>query len=185
MTLLKKNHLATLFLAAMTAGLLFTTGCKKDDDETEEENITSIVLHFTGPGLDKEFEWSDADGDGGNAPTIQEIVLPALTGNIKCHIHVYDKSKTPIVDITEEIEAEALEHLVVFNLDGTVDANWLYDDTDSNGKPLGINTKWTTDQPSTGKLKVTLYHEPTNKDNLASPGGSVDFDIEFPIKIQG
>lgn len=172
-----------LFLSVLFAGLSIT-GCKDKDDDTEQENITTVVLHFIGPGFDREFEWNDLDGPGGNPPTVQTIELPPLTGNITCHVHVYDRSKNPAEDITEEIEEEADEHLVVYLPDASISATWTYDDTDSKGKPLGIKTKWTTNQPSNGNLRVILYHEPTNKDNLSNPGGEVDFDVTFPVRIQ-
>ncbi|MBX2892450.1 MAG: hypothetical protein KF734_16100 [Saprospiraceae bacterium] len=179
----KKIALHTFLLALLFAGL-FVAGCKDNDDGTEQENITTVVLHFIGPGFDREFEWNDLDGPGGNAPTVQTIELPPLTGNITCRVHVYDRSKTPAEDITEEIEEEADEHLVVYIPDASVSATWSYDDTDSKGKPLGIKTKWQTNQPSAGNLRVILYHEPTNKDNLSNPGGEVDFDVTFPVRIQ-
>jgi len=171
-----------LLLFALTMGFF---ACKDDDDniDTEQELITTVVLHFTGPGVDQEFEFEDLDGAGGNNPTTDTIVLPPLTGNLRCHIHVYDRSKTPQEDITEEIEAEDEEHLFVFNIQGA-DMAFVYDDADSNGAPLGIETIWTTDQPSAGSLRVTLYHEPTNKIYLSDPGGDVDVEVTFPVVIK-
>ena len=171
-----------LLLFALTMGF-FACGNDDDTNDTEQELITTVVLHFTGPGVDQEFEFEDLDGAGGNNPTTDTIVLPPLTGNLRCRIHVYDRSKTPVEDITEEIEAEADEHLFVFNVSGP-DMGFVYDDADSNGAPLGIETIWTTDQPSTGNLRVTLYHEPTNKSNLSDPGGDVDVEVTFPVVIK-
>lgn len=159
---------------------LFITGCKDDDSSTEQENITKVVLHFSGPGLDAEFEWNDPDGPGGNAPEIDEITLPPLTGNINCHLHVYDSNR----DLTDEIAAEAAEHLIVYLPEASIDAVWTYADADGNGKPLGLETSWTTDQPSSGNLRVVLYHEPVNKGDLNNPGGETDFDVTFPVRIQ-
>ena len=178
-----KSVSRTLSLAVLSA-TLFIAGCEDDDSITEQENITTVVLHFTGPGLDAEFEWNDPDGPGGNAPEIDEIVLPPLTANITCHIHVYDRSKNPVAEITDEIEAEANDHLLVYQPDASIDAFWMYADVDGNNKPLGIETTWATDQPSAGNLRVVLYHEPTNKNDLNNPGGEVDFDVTFPVKIE-
>lgn len=179
----RKIAFHTLLLATFSAGL-FITACKDDNTATEQENITTVVLHFTGPGLDAEFEWNDLDGPGGNPPEIDEISLPPLTGNINCHVHVYDRSKDPEVDITDEIESEADIHLIVYMPDASLDAVWAYTDTDGNGKPLGLETSWVTDQPGSGNLRVILYHEPANKDDLNNPGGEVDFDVTFPVRIQ-
>lgn len=170
--------------ATVLLGGLFIAGCGDDDTTTEQENITTVVLHFTGPGLDAEFEWNDLDGPGGNTPEIDTIALPPLNANVNCHVHVYDRSKNPATDITDEIEAEANNHLFVYQPDTSLVVVWTYVDTDSNGKPLGIETLWTTGQPATGNLRVILYHEPANKDDQSNPGGEVDLDVTFPVKIQ-
>ena len=177
---MKKYLFFSLFALAM--GFF---ACNDDDDNngTEQELITTVVLHFTGPGVDQEFEFEDLDGAGGNNPTIDTIVLPPLTANLLCHIHVYDRSKTPEEDITEEIEEEADDHLFLFDISGP-DMTFVYADTDTKGLPLGIKTNWVTDQPSVGNLRVTLYHEPTNKSNLSDPGGDVDVEVTFPVVIK-
>lgn len=167
--------------AFLSTGLL-VTGCKKDE-ETEQENITTIILHLTGPGYDRMFAWEDLDGDGGNAPLIAEIEMPPLTGNITCEVLVYDKSKSPVANITEEILEESDVHLFTFTIDGA-DFTISDSDQDSNGAPFRQKTTWQTDQPSTGTLNVRLYHEPSDKTSTTNPGGEVDFDVTFPVKIQ-
>jgi hypothetical protein len=87
------------------------------------------------------------------------------------------------VDITEEIEAESNEHLFVYNI-STAKFTIKDLDKDRNGKPFGLTSVWQTDQPSTGTVNIQLYHEPTNKDNSAAPGGEVDFDVTFPVEIK-
>lgn len=169
--------------AFLSTGLLMT-GCKKDE-ETEQEVITTIVVHLTSTsaGIDQEFTWEDLDGDGGNDPVIDQIVLPAGATDIHCHVHVYDKSKTPVEDITEEIEEESAEHLFTYTISGA-SFTIAPDDVDSNGDPFGLETIWATNTASTGTLNIRLYHEPTDKNNAAAPGGDVDFDVTFPVKIQ-
>ena len=163
--------------------LLAFAGCKKDTT-TEQENITRVVVHLTGSGgFDQEFEWSDPDGGDISNATIDPIVIPATAGNtLQCHIHVYDDTKTPTEDLTEEIEAEKNVHLLVYNVTGA-NVGVAYDDTDDNGKHLGIETVWTKGAASTGSVNIKLYHEPTDKDNLNAPGGEVDFDVTFPIEV--
>jgi hypothetical protein len=172
-------------LALLLAGTSLFTACNKDDDddETAQENITSVVVHLTGNGLDQEFEWSDVDGPGGNNPVIDTIVVPANATNLDCHIHVYDRSQTPNIDITEEIEEESKEHFLTYAVTGA-NLSIAYNDTDGNGKPLGIKSLWTSTGASTGTVRIILYHEPSNKDNPSDPGGEVDFDVTFPVRIQ-
>lgn len=175
------NNNIKIFLGALTLGAtLFFPACKKDE-ETAEENITTIEVHLTGPGFDRKFYWNDTDADG-VANTLDTIALPPLTGNIQAHLHVYDRSVSPEIDLTEEIEAESNDHLFVY---ATATAGLTISNlnTDANGKPFGITSTWATDQPGTGSLNIKLYHEPTDKTSTSNPGGDVDFDVTFPVKI--
>jgi hypothetical protein len=164
--------------------LAFTFGACKKDDNTEQELITTVVVHLTATdgSFDQEYTWDDRDGDGGNAPTIEEIALPA-NKTINCHVHFYDRSKTPEEDITEEVEAESAEHLLVYAVTGanlTIAAA----DTDSNGKVFRLKTTWTTGAASTGSLKVSLRHEPNKDEANPDVTGEVDAEVDFPVKIQ-
>ncbi|MCC6280244.1 MAG: hypothetical protein IT262_06585 [Saprospiraceae bacterium] len=177
-----KIALRTLLFSLLATGLMIG-GCKKDE-ETVQENITRVQVHLTGAnGFDQEFEWSDPDGGDASNATVETIVIPASAGtNIHCHLHVYDDTKTPVEDLTEEIEAESDVHLFVFNVTGA-NIGVAYDDTDSNGKKVGIESLWTKGAASTGSINIKLYHEPTDKDNLSAPGGEVDFDVDFPVTV--
>jgi hypothetical protein len=165
------------------AALLLSAGCEKDK-KTQQENITKITVHLSGSGgFDQEFSWSDPDGgDTGNA-SIDEIVIPAGTTDIQGHLFVLDESQNPVVDLSEEIEEEAEEHLFVYRLSGTALTQVNYNDVDANGKPLGLATKWTAGTGA-GSLNILLYHQPDTKDDLSSPGGDIDFDITFQVKVQ-
>jgi hypothetical protein len=62
--------------------LLLIGGCGKKEQPTpaeENELITTVRLKFTenGTANTQTFEWKDLDGDGGNAPKINSIVLRA------------------------------------------------------------------------------------------------------------
>ncbi|MBP6812593.1 MAG: hypothetical protein KA138_13790 [Saprospiraceae bacterium] len=176
-----KFRIQTMLLLVAATATLFVAGCKKDK-ATESEVITKVVVHLTGIGnsFDTEFEAIDADGDG-IFNTIDEIQLPVNT-SFNCHIHVYDETKTPAADITEEIEAENTAHLFVFKttLPGLIieDLN-----TDDNGKPFGLESTWSTVLAGTGSVQIALHHDPTDK-TAADPGGDVDFEVTFPVKVQ-
>lgn len=179
---MQTNMLKFGFLAVLMMALTFVA-CKKDDD-TEQETITTVVVHLkaTDGSFDQEFTWDDRDGDGGNAPTIDEIALPA-NKTFNCTVRFLDRSKTPEEDITEEVEEESAEHLLVYTVTGA-NLTIVATDTDSNGKPFRLKTTWTTGNTSTGSVKITLRHEP-NKD-AANPDitGEVDAEVEFPVKVQ-
>ncbi|MCC6459274.1 MAG: hypothetical protein IT260_02310 [Saprospiraceae bacterium] len=169
-------------LALLLSGLTIV-GCKKDNT-TEQETITTIVVHLTATdgSFNQEFEWNDLDGDGGEAPSIDEIVLPA-NKTFHAHVHFYDRSKLPGTDITEEVESENAEHLLVYTLAGA-NLTIVADDTDDNGKPFRLKTSWTTGAASTGTVKVVLRHEPDK--NAANPDttGEVDAEAEFVVKVE-
>ncbi|HNG90460.1 MAG TPA: hypothetical protein PK858_09650, partial [Saprospiraceae bacterium] len=125
-----------------------------------------------------EFKWEDADGDGGNAPTIEDIILAPNTV-YTAYLHVYDGSK----EINDEIEAESNSHLFTFTVTGA-NVNIGALTKDGNGQPFGIGSTWTTGVASIGSVNIKLYHEPTDKNNTASPGGEIDLDITMPLKVQ-
>jgi hypothetical protein len=177
-----KKTSTLLALMALSLTALTFTACDKDE-ETAEENITTIEVHLTGAnGLDQKFFWNDTDGDGA-ANTIDTIQLDATLNNVQAHIHVYDRSVTPELDITEEIEEEGVDHLITYTVSGAAltIANL---NTDANGAPLGITSTWATGAAGKGSLNIRLFHEPTDKTNAANPGGSVDFDVTFPVVVR-
>lgn len=175
--LLKVNILAALLL------ILALASCKKDNT-TEQELITTIVVHLTATdgSFEQEFEWNDPDGDGGNAPTIEDIVLPAGK-TFHCHIHFYDRSKTPAEDITAEVESENTAHLLVYTVSGA-NLTVTPDDADDNGKPFRLETTWVTGAASTGTVQVVLRHEPDKSAANPDVTGDVDAAADFAVKVQ-
>ncbi len=164
--------------------LSLTFGACDKGGNTAEEVITTIEVHVTGAGgFDRKFYWNDTDGDG-LANSIDSVELPANTANLQCHLHVYDRSQTPELNITEEIEAESTEHLFVYAVSGGASLSISGLDADTDGKPFGLTSVWATALASTGGLNIKLYHEPTDKTSTTNSGGSVDFDVVFPVKIE-
>ena len=173
-----------IVLFAALVGLLFTACKKKADDSNSQELITTVKLTFTDKtsGEIKSFQWEDLDGDGSASPVIDKIKL-AENRSFDVKIEFTDKSKTPIVNTTDEVFAERDVHLVTFKLTGST-LVFAYADVDSNGKPVGLTDTATTGATSSGVLNLVLHHEPTSKDNLADPGGETDVDVTFPVDIQ-
>lgn len=102
-----------------------------------------------------------------------------------------DKTKTPALDVSEGVRAEANEHLVVYTFTAaagspaslTVTAT----DVDTNPAPgpypLGLSTLVKTGAVGSGKLRVVLRHQPEAKNGTPTPGTS-DLDTEFSVVIQ-
>ncbi|MCB0526403.1 MAG: hypothetical protein KDC86_17925 [Saprospiraceae bacterium] len=168
---------------SLTALVLGFSACKKDT-ATQQELITKVIVHLQGSnGFNQEFAWSDPDGGDISNAVVDDIIIPTGTTDITCHIHVLDESKSPTEDLTSEIEGEGDVHLLVYKISGTAVSMIDYNDTDGNGKPLGLDTKWTAGT-GTGSVNIVLHHQPVTKDDLNNPGGEIDFDVTFPVSIQ-
>ncbi|MFN0014350.1 MAG: type 1 periplasmic binding fold superfamily protein [Saprospiraceae bacterium] len=174
-----KHVLVAAFLLALAC-----SACKKDEPVTEPETITTVVVHLKSADgtFDEEFTWDDRDGDGGIAPVIDEILL-SPNKMYTCQVHFYDRSKTPEKDITEEVEEENTDHLLVYGITGanlTIAAA----DTDDNGKPFRLLTAWASGAASSGTVMVVLRHEPDKDAANPDVTGEVDAEVVFPVKIQ-
>jgi hypothetical protein len=197
----------TKFLSIlMLVGVVSISACKKDDDNPETptpnptggetELITNVTLFFIDTtSFDiTSAEFSDPDGQGGNAPTITPINL-LTNGNYICLINVLDASNPSEVDtITIEINEEAADHQFFYapsNL-SPASVNTNYKDFDENGKPLGLQSQWITGpevSPSNATMKIVLRHQPNksganvSNGDITNAGGETDVEIDFPIII--
>jgi hypothetical protein len=156
------------------------SGCKKDDPEPDDENelITTVVLTFSKTGEpDAVFRWKDLSG----VKTIDTIKLKASSVyNLKTTF--LDESKSPVEDITEEIEEEEDEHQVFYLSSPAGLITFEYKDIDKKGLPVGLSMGSTTSTPAVGSLRVVLKHAPGIKDgNFAT--GSTDADVTFPVVL--
>lgn len=177
-----------LLLSLTGAASLFFTACKKDN-ETAQENLTTLEVHLVGAGFDHTYYWSDPDGPGGTDPTVDTITLPANTSGIQCELRVLDRSVTPEDDLTDEIKAENTAHVFLYSINDVTGLLISNLSTDANGNRFGQTSTWETTVPSTGgnvtgSLNIRLFHEPTDKNNSVDPGGEVDIDVSFPLRVQ-
>lgn len=194
-----RSALALLSITSLVA-------CGDDPDADEQELITTVILSFTpsGGGTALVFEFDDPDGDGGDAPSIDPIDLPA--GSYTLAIGFENRLETPAEDITAEVADEAEEHQVfltgsaVFGPASTTANAALthaYADTDADGNPIGLANTITAAAGS-GNLIVTLRHLPpldgtpvktadlaaqVAASGLASIGGDSDASVTFPVSV--
>lgn len=180
------------------ASALVFNACNRDRDDVlspppptnEEELITTVTLHFHSANdiEHKHFEFRDLDGDGGNPPVITADTLSA-DSVYEVSIEVLDESGTVADDITAEIIAEDEDHQFFFQFIGA-NATAAYDDSDSNGNPIGLATIWSIGAASNGSLVLTLRHQP-DKDgagvdtgDITNAGGETDVEVTFPVVIE-
>ena len=190
-----KTNLKYMTMALFAAAAI--TGCKKDEDDpvapppiNEEELITTLRLHFHSANNVEHFhfEFSDLDGDGGNAPVIEADTLSS-DSVYSVEIEVLDESGGSVDDITAEILAEDEEHQFFFPVSGA-NATVTYNDADADGNPVGLSTTWTVGAVSSGNVIVTLRHEPNkgaagvSSGDITNAGGETDIEITFPVVIQ-
>lgn len=158
-----------------------------DDVEPDDENelITSVTLKFTEQGTSNvtSFSYKDADGDGGNAPTKFDTIALKPNTTYTVAIELLDESKTPVSDITKEVEEESDEHLFVYTPTPSTLLTYTYSDKDANNLPIGLTGKAVTGAAGDGKLKVQLRHQPDAKNGTPTPG-SDDVNLDFILKVK-
>lgn len=183
----------TLFKSLFAVSLLavLVTSCKKDKDHDDHEHdhevIGTVNLKFTKVGSTtvQTFTWKDLDGDGGNAPVVNEIELDEnAVYNVTMElldIHGHD--------LTHDIEDhESDHHRFYYAATVTGGAITFSDfDKDEDGISLGLKSKWTTTGHSEGTVKITLRHyQNDNKaegDLVNSSKSSTDAELVFPIHV--
>lgn len=122
--------------------LLLTTitfvQCKDsgDDVEPDDENelITSVTLDFkeAGTGAMTSFSYKDADGDGGNPASRFDTLMLKANTEYTMTIEFLDESKSPVEDITEEVQEESDEHLLIYTASPATLLTYTYGDKDAN-----------------------------------------------------
>lgn len=185
------------------------------EEEHDHEVITDVHLVFTNANDSTEvleFSAQDPDGEGIQELTVLDTIsldtnkTYILTFEIMNtleddhHDHDHKMASGEGEDIGAEIAEEADEHQIFFsftndafsnpmgdgNIDNASDAI-NYNDEDSNGNPLGLNTTWTTGNAavSNGNFSVRLQHQPGVKTATSTAtDGDTDFEIDFVLNIQ-
>ena len=199
------KNLKVLLLAFAVTALM--SSCSKKDDVVvvpppvnEEEVITTVKLVLTpeGGGAVVTLQSRDLDGDGLGQPVLTPAT-PILVQNktYNGEVYVLNESKTPAVNTSAEILSEAVDHQFFYQTTGTLPM-FSYTPValqptnfDTNGKPLGFLTKFTTTTAAIGTLTVTLRHQgDKSKPNVANGDitnatGETDFEVNFPnISVQ-
>lgn len=172
---------------------ILLSNCGKSDPEipNEEELITTLKYTLTpaAGGNPVIFSFKDLDGDGGNAPVIATGILAANTSYLG-NLELLNELTQPVTNITEEIRTEGTAHQFFFRLSGGLISTIQYDDSDTDGRPLGIKTKLSTSSVSAGSLTITLRHEPDKSaqgvanGDITNAGGETDIEITFNVQVQ-
>ena len=184
-----KKFLRPYLAFLMMGSLIATTGCGDDDNPnpaSDRELITTVMLTMdTEKGGIATATYRDLDGVGGTAPTKTQLVLKENTV-YNADLTLLNEQETPAVEIHDEVLEEADEHQVFYTPSGALNLTVAATDNDSQNRPLGLQTTFTTGAASTGTLKVVLKHQPGTK--AAAPGdatkGETDVEVVFDVIIQ-
>jgi hypothetical protein len=206
--MIMKNNIIFNIITLAIIGVLvvFLSGCKSDDPKKEDtpELITKATLTFTpvGGGSPIIVYATDPDGEGVQDIAVDEPINLAKATTYTLTIALINELAAPTdpaYDITAEVEEEGDEHMFFYswtnnvfsnpagngNIDNRADAV-NYNDSDSNGLPLGLSTNWTsTANTASGAFRVVLKHQPDLKSATSTSSvGETDLDIEFVINVQ-
>lgn len=186
-----------------TSTILAFSSCKKDDPKNPvatnpQEVLTTVIINGyyqnDSNNLKHQFsyKWEDLDGDGGNTPTIDTLVLD--TGiTYHCQVLILDKTKTPFDTVSFEIEEKKNEHQFFYTPSAGLIGKFsteILDFDDNNPKlPVGLSFNLSTKSNQSyalallGTLNVVLSHyDGIPKNTSKSPES--DIDINFPIKLK-
>ena len=170
-----------------------------DDDDHghgpgEVELITTLKVTLTpqGGGSPLTVQFQDLDGEGGNEPVIDRIVVDAGT--------VYDGSilelnelESPPEDITEEVKEEAEAHQLFFHtLGGFAPATVEYADKESDyvtntGVDHPVGLKFTLTVPASarnGQFRVVQSHYDAGPKDGVTPSDETDIEVTFEVEVR-
>lgn len=175
-----------VFLCILTVSL----SCKKDDHEPHDDNelITTVDLIFTDANK-KVSTFSFQDKDGDNKPEKFDKIVLDKNMSYSLEINVYDETKNPKANITEQIKLESDVHLFVFKIDPASLLSLKAIDKDKNGLPIGLLSSGSTQNAAgTGKLNLILKHQPPINGKAVKTGnesgGSSDIDLVFDLSVK-
>lgn len=206
-----------MFAAWLVLACSSLAGCDTEDGEHghDTEIISRVELHLSpvGGGETMIVAFTDPDGDGGSSGSADVLVLSEGT-EYELELVLLNELAQPVVDISDEVAAEAEEHFVFFLGEGVAGpasatptglVRHAYADLESDyganevgeDLPLGLLDTLTAEKAGTGTLRVILRHLPplngvaqktaTLPEELAAGEalpGEVDVDVSFELRVE-
>lgn len=169
-----------------------------DDDDHhgpgEEELITTLKLTLTpsGGGSTLTVQFQDLDGEGGNAPVVDRIVVDAGT-DYDGAVQVLNELESPPENITEEVEEEAEAHQFFYQtLGGFSPATVAYADKESDyvsnsgaDHPVGLAfTLSVPENAQNGQFRVILSHFDDVAKDGETQSDETDIDVTFQVEVR-
>ncbi len=191
-----------LVACCLTVGMFSCSDPEAPAPENEVETFTDIEFIFTNdndPTDVRKGIWQDADGPGPIEPVVlQHIELKANSTYTLTFSMFNNLNASAPYDVLAEIKDEEDEHQLFFeftrdvfaspsgvgNIQSRDDAiNYL--DTDQNGLPIGLRTRWVTGNATNGASFRTIQgHQPGVKSATSAwNSGDIDWDITFALTV--
>lgn len=207
--ILRNNVLKFIVISMSVSSVCFLSGCKQDDPVKEDtpELITRATLTFApvGGGSPVIATATDPDGDGVQNITVDGSINLEMNKTYVLSISLINELAVPTdpsYNITDEVEAEGVEHMFFFSWTNNVFADPAGDGNidkrsdvvnyegganskDENNLPLGLTTTWASaTTAASGSFRVMLKHQPNLKSETSDSNiGETDLDITFSIEI--
>ena len=183
------NRLSVYFFVLLFA--ICFTACG-DDDSMDEEVREVTTLFFTVSGNDASnsitFVYRDLDGEGGSDPEIVGATLKdfvTYTGVVE----VVKETGNPF-DLSDIIKTtEAREHQFFYTT-SVGDIDFMYEDMDSNGDPVGLTVSFTPTVKGVGMLDIELRYLPNksaanvSEGDVTNAGGSEVIKVSLPLTVE-
>lgn len=180
---------SALFFSLVMLGF---NGCKKDEttvtppppDNEYLSTVKLVAINTTDSSDIHTAKWVQLDPTGLPDTSFAKLTLKK---NATYNVSVYfeDETKNPVESITTEVRDRANYHLVCFDVASGLTLTVQRTDHDTNvpALELGLTNLFTTGNVSTGKLGVSLHHQPNIKNGNCDIG-STDVDVDFTVDIQ-
>ena len=184
-------------LAIALVSIFTFSSCSEDDKPApvvENEVITTVTAVYTpvGGGAAITLKYKDLDGNGKD-PDVSVSGKFAQNKTYNGVVTFLNETVNPAIDITEEIKELGLEHQIFYQKTGTINSI-SYADTasnfDSSGKPIGLESVFTTTGAASGSIKIILKHEPNKSGanvvsgDITNAEGSTDAEVLFTVAVE-
>lgn len=182
-----------LFILLLFVVTFFISGCENahDHDHTHpQEVITTVKINLINVADSSDITiatWKDVDGDGGNPPVIDTLIVNSGK-TYNGTLILLNESKTPAEDITAEIERLKNEHQFFYTPLGGISnrISVIVKDFDTNNPPLPVGLKLdfqvSSGNNANGNLRILLSHY-DKVPKSSNPGPETDIDIQIPVRI--
>ena len=187
---MRKKEVSTIInrvvLFLFVSSTCFAMSCSDDPEATNEEEVITTVLVTLQPteGETVTLTWDDINLDAvvdESEIVVSDNLVPGTS--YAATIQLLNKSGNSEVNITDEVQKEAEDHIFCFTVT-TAGISITNLNKDKNELPLGITSVWTTTSATTaGTVTITLRHQPGVKTGDCPGAGDTDASITFPVNV--